>query len=71
MLVVFLFVLEVFSDALDGSDVPDSRFEGSDPRTVDNLMDGHNYTTDDLHAWLARFQVHISCSVVFLVGQMS
>ncbi|GMH53703.1 hypothetical protein TL16_g01506 [Triparma laevis f. inornata] len=26
-----------------------------DPRTVDNLMDGVNHTTDDLHAWLAPF----------------
>ncbi|CAM9237053.1 unnamed protein product, partial [Choristocarpus tenellus] len=24
-------------------------------RTVDNLLDGHNHTCDDLHAWLAPF----------------
>ena len=23
-----------------------------DPRKVDNLIDGHNYTRDDLHVWL-------------------
>lgn len=28
---------------------------GNDPRTVDNLLDGINYTCDDLHAWLAPF----------------
>ena len=30
---------------------------GNDPRTIDKLMDGHNFTCDDLHAWLAPFQV--------------
>ena len=34
--------------------VPDA---ASDPRTVDNLVDGHNYTTDDLHSWVAPFKV--------------
>jgi hypothetical protein len=28
---------------------------GSDPRTVDKLLDGVNWTCDDLHAWLAPF----------------
>lgn len=28
---------------------------GSDPRTVDNLLDGINHTSDDLHAWLTPF----------------
>eukprot|EP01042_Synura_sphagnicola_P003665 gene3665-4572_t len=27
----------------------------NDPRTVDNLLDGVNFTCDDLHAWLAPF----------------
>lgn len=26
-----------------------------DPRTIDNLIDGVNFTCDDLHAWLAPF----------------
>lgn len=26
-----------------------------DPRTVDKLVDGHNFTCDELHAWLAPF----------------
>ena len=59
---------QVFSDSPDGSDVPDERFDGYDPRTVDNLVDGHNYTTDDLHAWLARFQVRDRASSVLCVG---
>jgi hypothetical protein len=29
----------------------------NDPRTVDNLVDGHNLTCDDLHAWLTPFTV--------------
>jgi hypothetical protein len=28
----------------------------NDPRTVDKLLDGHNHTCDDMHAWLAPFQ---------------
>jgi hypothetical protein len=28
---------------------------GSDPRTVDNLLDGVNWTCDDMHVWLAPF----------------
>ena len=28
---------------------------GNDPRTVDNLVDGNNFTCDELHAWLAPF----------------
>eukprot|EP00743_Colponemidia_sp_Colp-15_P010352 GILK01011394.1.p1 GENE.GILK01011394.1~~GILK01011394.1.p1 ORF type:complete len:1186 (-),score=244.93 GILK01011394.1:158-3268(-) len=28
---------------------------GNDPRTVDKLFDGINYTCDDLHVWLAPF----------------
>lgn len=28
---------------------------GSDPRTVEKLVDGHYYTNDDLHVWLAPF----------------
>ena len=28
----------------------------SDPRTVDKLVDGHNHTCDDMHAWLAPFR---------------
>ena len=29
---------------------------GNDPRTVHNLVDGKNFTCDDLHAWLAPFE---------------
>lgn len=28
----------------------------NDPRTVDKLVDTHNFTCDDLHAWLAPFK---------------
>ena len=28
---------------------------GSDPRTVDKLVDGNHWTCDDLHVWLAPF----------------
>ena len=28
----------------------------NDPRTVDKLLDGHNHTCDDMHAWLAPFR---------------
>ncbi len=45
----------MLTDAPDCGDGEDT--EALDPRTVDNLVDGHNYTTDDLHAWLAGFQV--------------
>ena len=36
---------------------------GSDPRTVDNLMDGVNCTCDDLNVWLAPFTpgTHFTC----------
>ncbi|KDO25864.1 hypothetical protein SPRG_08807 [Saprolegnia parasitica CBS 223.65] len=27
-----------------------------DPRTIDKIVDGHNYTCDELHAWLAPFE---------------
>ena len=27
----------------------------NDPRVIENLVDGFNYTADDLHAWLAPF----------------
>ena len=36
----------------------------NDPRTVENLLDGFNFTCDDLHSWLAPFtagQNHIIC----------
>lgn len=29
--------------------------QGSDPRTIDKLIDGHYFTNDDLHGWLAPF----------------
>jgi len=35
-------------NVLDGYD--------NDPRTVHNLVDGKNFTCDDLHAWLAPFE---------------
>ena len=28
---------------------------GSDPRVVSNLLDGVNWTCDDMHVWLAPF----------------
>jgi len=28
---------------------------GSDPRTVDKLVDSNHWTCDDLHVWLAPF----------------
>lgn len=28
---------------------------GNDPRTVDKLVDGVNFTTDDFHAWMTPF----------------
>ena len=28
---------------------------GSDPRTIDKLIDGHYFTNDDLHVWLTPF----------------
>jgi hypothetical protein len=28
---------------------------GSDPRTIDKLVDGFNWTCDDMHVWLAPF----------------
>ena len=28
---------------------------GTDPRTVDKLVDGHYFTNDDLHVWLTPF----------------
>ena len=28
-----------------------------DPRKVDNLIDGHNYTRDDLHVWLTPLAI--------------
>jgi hypothetical protein len=28
---------------------------GNDPRTIDKLIDGHYFTNDDLHVWLAPF----------------
>jgi hypothetical protein len=49
---------QVYTDAPDIADGLEDG-EASDPRTVDNLVDGHNYTTDDLHAWLAGFQVRL------------
>ena len=36
---------------------------GTDPRTVDNLLDGVNWTCDDLHVWLAPFTAGKSHSV--------
>ena len=29
--------------------------QGTDPRTVDKLLDGTNFTNDDFHAWLTPF----------------
>jgi hypothetical protein len=49
--------MQVFA-SVEGSVAPLETEDGyCDPRTVDNLVDGHNYTTDDLHAWVAPFKV--------------
>lgn len=37
----------------------------NDPRTVDNLIDGVNFTCDDLHAWLTPFSKGSDHIVVF------
>ena len=39
----------------DPSDVNILPGYGTDPRTVDKLLDGVNWTCDDLHVWLAPF----------------
>jgi hypothetical protein len=39
----------------------------NDPRTVEHLVDGHNYTTDDLHAWVAPFKVNTAVLCLFLL----
>ena len=42
-----------------GADPPDINVlpeYNNDPRTVDKLLDGHNHTCDDMHAWLAPFR---------------
>lgn len=41
---------------------------GSDPRTVDNLMDGDNCTCDDLNVWLAPFSEGKANEVVIDMG---
>ena len=46
-------VTEVWADPPDINVLPE--YNG-DPRTVDKLVDGHNFTCDDLHAWLAPFK---------------
>lgn len=40
----------------DPADLNVLREYSDDPRTVDNLVDGHNHTCDELHAWLAPFR---------------
>ena len=42
---------------------------GSDPRTVDNLMDGVNCTCDDLNVWLAPFTEGKPNEVAIDLGQ--
>ena len=39
----------------DPADVNTLPGYGTDPRTVDKLLDGVNWTSDDLHVWLAPF----------------
>ncbi|GAQ84262.1 hypothetical protein KFL_001820150 [Klebsormidium nitens] len=49
---------------------------GSDPRTVDKLLDGVNWTCDDLHHWLAPFtpgeavSIHVSLDDVTTLGMI-
>ncbi|CAM9396224.1 unnamed protein product, partial [Discosporangium mesarthrocarpum] len=43
---------QIWADPPDINVLPEYN---NDPRTVDNLLDGHNHTCDDLHAWLAPF----------------
>lgn len=44
---------QIWADPPDINVLPD--YNG-DPRTVDKLVDSHNFTCDDLHAWLAPFR---------------
>ena len=43
---------QIYADPADINTLPEY---DSDPRTVDNLLDGTNHTCDDLHAWLTPF----------------
>lgn len=43
---------QIWADPADINVLPEY---DSDPRTVDNLIDGVNHTCDDLHAWLTPF----------------
>jgi hypothetical protein len=43
---------QIWADPADINVLPDYT---DDPRTVDNLVDGVNHTSDDLHAWLTPF----------------
>ena len=42
---------------------------GTDPRTVENLIDGHNFTQDDLHVWLTPFTSGEDHTITLLLGQ--
>ena len=46
----------VYQIYADPADLNVLREYSDDPRTVDNLVDGHNHTCDELHAWLAPFR---------------
>jgi hypothetical protein len=47
---------QIWADPANINVLPEySNSEFSDPRTVDNLLDGVNQTCDDLHSWLAPF----------------
>ena len=47
------------------------QYAGSDPRTVDNLVDGVNFTCDDLHSWLAPFSKGSDHIVVFELNEVT
>ncbi|OQS01857.1 hypothetical protein THRCLA_05699, partial [Thraustotheca clavata] len=42
--------------AADPSDINVNGSNSHDPRTIDKIVDGHNYTCDELHSWLAPFE---------------
>jgi hypothetical protein len=42
---------------------------GTDPRTIDKLLDGVNWTCDDLHVWLAPFTAGQEHSITIDLGE--
>ncbi|KAA0155858.1 hypothetical protein FNF29_01278 [Cafeteria roenbergensis] len=42
---------------------------GTDPRTVDKLVDGHGFTRDDLHSWLAPWTPGASATIELVLSK--